>query len=90
MYLNFGIPGIVVGLLVLGVLLRSLFVTLQPRLKNVNFLLIYTLLSTQLAMGMLPNDVSQAMIWVLTEQIALLLALYLVAGDRRPQELGRS
>jgi hypothetical protein len=81
LHLNFGLPGVLVGMLAVGLLLRSLYATFQPHFPEPAFVLIYTLLSTRLGLGMLSASVSGSAIRMFQEMIPLLAAL-LVVGWR--------
>lgn len=76
LHLNFGIPGVFVGLIAAGFLLRSLYSTFRPHFPNKSFVLIYALLSTQLALGMVSGAVSTNMSKLLQEMVPVVLALY--------------
>ena len=81
-YLNFGLAGVLVGLLAFGLVLRSLYLTLRPHFASPGIVLVYTLLSTRLAIGMLSNSTSGGVTRLLKEMVPLLLALYFL--ERRP------
>ncbi len=83
LYLNFGYGGIFVGLLGTGLLLRSLYETLRRGFPAPAYVLIYTLLSTRLAVGLLSSSVSGAMSKLLQEMVPLLLALYALGRPAR-------
>ncbi len=80
LYLNFGILGVLVGMIVAGFALRSLYATLQPRLPSPAVVLIFAFLSTRLALGMLSASVSGSAIRMFQEMIPLTLALVLCLG----------
>ena len=83
LYLNFGVPGVLIGMLVVGLALRSLYTTLRPRARAPGFVLIYAFLSTRLALGMLTSSVSGTAARMFQEMIPLTLALLLCAGAAR-------
>jgi len=83
--LNFGLPGVYVGLFLVGVLLRSLYATLRPRFPNMSIVLIYTVLVTRLSTEMLANSVSGCIAKLVQEMIPLILALYLLARADRAE-----
>lgn len=89
LYLNFGIPGVFIGMLAVGFLLRSLYTTLRPRFPSRAVVLIYTLLSTRIALGMLPGAVSGSAAKLIQEMIPVVLVLLYMCGSRRSQSAGR-
>ena len=89
LYLNFGMFGVLVGMLAVGLLLRSIYATLQPRFPNPAFVLIYALLSTRIGLGMLSASVSGSAIRMLQEMIPLAVALLLCAGGPPKGTRGR-
>ncbi len=84
LYLNFGILGILVGMLLAGALLRSLYVTLRPRFPEPAFVLIYAFLSTRIGLGMLSASVAGSAARLLQEMIPLAVALMLCGGSLHP------
>lgn len=83
LYLNFGLTGVFVGLLGVGLLLRSLYASLRPHFYSPGVVLIYVLVSTRLALGTLPSSVSDSIVRILKELLPVLLALYLLGRVRR-------
>lgn len=83
LYLNFGLLGVLIGMPIAGFLLRSLYSTLSARFPDEAFVLIYALLSTRLALGMLSNSVSGSTSKLLQEMVPLLIALYACSAPRR-------
>lgn len=79
LYLNFGIPGVLAGMLTLGFFLSSLYATLRPRFPNKAAVLIYALASVQFTLDLLGGEVSGAVIAFLMNVIPLALALMLVS-----------
>lgn len=84
LYLNFGLLGVLVGLLAVGLLLRSLYATLEPHLATPGVALVYALLVTRLAFGMLANSASGDITRLLKELVPVLPALLLI-GRREEQ-----
>lgn len=82
LYLNFGLLGVYVGMLVVGLLLRSLYVTFRPHFPNKALVLIYTLLASRIALGMLPGAVSASATKIVQEMIVLLPILYFITSAR--------
>lgn len=81
--MNFGLPGVYVGLFVIGFLLRSLYATLRPRFPNTSFVLIYAMLATRLSTELLANSISGCFAKLAQEMIPLALTLYLLARAER-------
>lgn len=79
LYLNFGTIGVFVGMFAIGFILRSVYTTLRPYFPSKNSVLIYAVVSTQLALG-LSNSVSGTAAKTLQELIPLVLALHLLKG----------
>lgn len=94
LYLNFGLPGVFVGLLAFGLVLRSLYLTLRPHFSNPAAVLVYTLLSTRMAIGMVSLSASGGLTRLLKEMVPLLLALYFLgrrsAGEAEEPGRGES
>jgi hypothetical protein len=80
LYLNFGFAGVFIGMLVIGLVLRSLRETLLPFFPSQGMVLIYALLSTRLTLDLLTNSVSGGLAKLLQEMVPLLLALYALGG----------
>lgn len=83
LHLNFGIPGVLVGMLSIGFLLRSLHSSLRPRFPEPAFVIIYAFLSTRIALGLITSSVSGSVTRLLLEMIPLTLALLLCTAGRR-------
>ena len=86
LYMNFGLIGVLMGLFVAGLLLRSMFQTLAPRLSNPNFVVLYAVLTPRMAMGALANSVSGSVVKLLQEMVPLFIALYLCTNRRIEDE----
>ena len=80
LYLNFGIPGVLVGLFAFGALLRRLFAAFEPHLQSPGAALVYVVVATRLGVDMFPHDISLAMTRLLQELVPLGAALWLCRG----------
>ncbi len=86
LYLNFSYPGVFMGLLVVGVFLRSLYVSFRPFFPNPAFVLIYTLLATRLGLEMLGTSVSGAIVRSLQDLAPVLLCLLALGWRHAPEK----
>lgn len=82
LYMNFGLAGVLVGLLGFGALLRLVYASLRPFLASPAVVLIYALLSTRLAIDVVSLSASGGITRLLKELVPMLAALYLLS--RRP------
>ncbi len=83
LYLNFGFPGVLIGLLAAGLLLRSLYETFIVHFPAPSFVLIYAVVMSRLSLAALANSFSGSMIKLLMESIPLVVAVYLCANTKR-------
>lgn len=85
LYLNLGLPGVFLGLALLGLFLRSLYETFRPFLTGPGVVLVYSLLSTRIALDLMAGQVSGSMSKLLQEMAPILLALVVISpgADRR-------
>jgi len=90
LYWNFGYAGLLVGMFLLGVVLRQIYRSLAPLLVagGKNAAALYIALLHPLTMGLLGTDLSQSMVRVGTGLIPILLGIWIVQG--RPSNTTQS
>jgi hypothetical protein len=76
LYLNFGLLGVMVGLLAIGLVLRSLYATLWVYFPSVGIVLLFAVLSSRLAFDQIGNSVGNAFTKLGMELIPLVLAIW--------------
>lgn len=85
LYLNFWIPGLVVGMYVLGVVVRAGYVYLRPSDGPLSHVLLYAVFAPIFVMGLLHGDFSPTMVSLLQWYIPLGIGLvYIVVGAPEP------
>jgi oligosaccharide repeat unit polymerase len=82
LHLNFGLMGVLVGTLVFGAVLRSLYVSLAEGFPNKSYVLVYAILVTHVAFGVVTMDFSGTMAKLLQDLIAMLVVIWLCAGPQ--------
>lgn len=82
LHLNFGLLGVFIGMLVFGAVLRSLYVSLAEGFPNKSYVLVYAILVTHIAFGMVTMDFSGTMAKLLQDLIAMVVVIWLCAGPR--------
>lgn len=80
LHLNFGAPGIYLGMLVVGMLLRALYVGLASGFPNKTYVLVYAVVAPYAAFGAITMDVSGTIAALLQDLLPLLAAMALCAG----------
>lgn len=82
LYLNFGLAGIFVGMLVFGSALRIVYATFGRFFPHPTAVLLYAILLPHLSIAMLSSSVSGSMARLLQELVPLLLATWILgAGE---------
>lgn len=77
LFLNWGLPAVFVGLILLGTFLRALYETFRPWLRSSNAVLLYSVLSTRIVLDLMAGHVSGSMSKLLQELIPLALVMML-------------
>lgn len=87
LYINFGVPGVLLGMFLLGAFLKTLYVSFKPYLaRNKNLLLIYIYLLVNSSLRLMAGDVSGTIIPVLMSLITL--HVFILFVKRTPQKVG--
>lgn len=82
LYLNFWIPGLVIGMYALGVLVRAGYLYFQPSQDKLPHVLLYAVFAPIFVMGILRGDFSPTVISLLQWYIPLGAGLiYIIPGD---------
>lgn len=82
-FLNFGWPGVVVGMFVLGMALKLFYVHLGLRARSPGAVLIYALLSTRFTVFVFNNDLSTAVLKSILDLVVLIALLRVINVRRR-------
>lgn len=82
LYMNFGILGVPVGMFLVGLLLRFVYVSFRPYLSHPSLLLFYTFIVVSLSFSLLSNDFSKIVVSILKDLVPVYVVLLLVT--RRP------
>jgi len=82
-FINFSWPGVVIGMFVLGMVLKLFYVHLGLRARTPGAVLIYALLSTRFTVFVFNNDLSTAILKSILDLIVLLALLKVINVRRR-------
>jgi hypothetical protein len=89
-YINFGMIGIFSSLFILGYVLKTIFISLEPFLNHRNGILIY-IAFLRIPIVTIGMDVTVSIVQFLLEMIPILLALQYISIKARPShDLGRA
>lgn len=85
LFWNFSLPGVLVGSILLGYLLKVIGVTLQAYHLNRNVVLLYVTSFMTIGIGLLGSSVSQVIIGFLTNFVPMYLILHIVTLKTDPR-----
>ncbi len=86
LYMNFGWVGVCVGMFFAGMALRFIFLIFDPLQSNAFAMLIYTIIVSRLAMGMLGNDLGTGIIKAALDVIPTILLVLCVSHQVQRKE----
>ena len=78
LYWNFDVVGVIVGMLLIGVLFRSIFVTFDALPRSPVTVLIYTVVATRLVLFSLGNDLGTGIVKTALDLLPLMVLAYIV------------
>jgi len=88
LYMNFGLVGVLVGMVLFGWVLKVIFLSFAPVLNGKAGALLYSVVVVRLAFHLPQNEVSLELVRLFTEVTPLLLALLLLRSYRRSPRQG--
>ena len=81
LYINFSIPGVLIGMLMLGWWLKIVYTTFRPHLQtNKNACIVYVIITYASTFELLGGDFTGAIINILTNFIPIGLSIWFVGG----------
>ncbi|GMU55148.1 MAG: hypothetical protein AMXMBFR33_42940 [Candidatus Xenobia bacterium] len=86
LYVNFGYFGIFPGMLLVGMVLRSLYLTFRPHLNNRNIVMVYMVTAFPLGYTYAASDLSGAVITTMQGVFFILVFLFLISRKASPQK----
>jgi oligosaccharide repeat unit polymerase len=84
LYWNFGVVGTLIGMFLVGMIFRAIFVAFRPVAENPTSVLLYTILVTRFVMFSLGNDWGTGIVKAGLDLVPLLLILAVVGVWQRP------
>jgi oligosaccharide repeat unit polymerase len=80
LYMNFGIIGVLIGMFLLGLLLKTLYLSFYPliRARNANAVLVYMLILVPFSLTLLGSDVAGVMITTIIQLVTITTILLLI------------
>ncbi len=86
LYVNFGYVGIFPGMLLVGIALRTLYVTFRPHLSNKNIVMVSMVTAFPLGYTFAASDLSGAAMTTIQGVYFILLFLFLISRKATPQK----